>query len=149
MSLVSLVGRVYRDTLLSRYQEYRQVPRRSRRPKKIGVDSALPANFTGCAWDVKARFCTAQDRMNPTQHHNSASLDRGTRVLIYVGENDWMCNWVANERTSLALEWHGSIAFSKEPLRSWIHKGYVAGQTRSVGALTYATISGAGHVAPY
>ncbi|KAI0795207.1 serine carboxypeptidase [Irpex lacteus] len=75
--------------------------------KKIGVDSALPSKFTGCAWDVRARFRSTQDHMN------------------------------------------GRRQFSKEPLKPWDLKGNVAGQTRSMGPLTYATIRGAGHMAPY
>jgi carboxypeptidase C (cathepsin A) len=131
--------------------------------KLIGVDPSLPANVTGCAWDVRERFRMTQDHTNPTQYYIGALLDRGVRVLIYVGENDWMCNWVrssdklcihhsdsgievANERTSLELDWHGQSDFRRESLRSWIHNGRVAGKTRGTGLLVFATISGAGHM---
>jgi carboxypeptidase C (cathepsin A) len=131
--------------------------------KLIGVDPSLPANVTGCAWDVRERFRMTQDHTNPTQYYIGALLDRGVRVLIYVGENDWMCNWVrssdelgihhsdseievANERTSLELDWHGQSEFRREPLRSWTHNGHVAGKTRGTGSLVFATISGAGHM---
>ena len=32
--------------------------------------------------------------MFPTQHYIAALLERGVRVLIYAGANDWVCNWV-------------------------------------------------------
>ncbi|KAI0696431.1 serine carboxypeptidase [Cytidiella melzeri] len=117
--------------------------------KQIGVDPSLSANFTGCSWDLRTRFRITHDHYNPTQYYLGALLDRGVRVLVYVGENDWICNWVANERTSLELEWHGQARFAKEPLRPWTHREHVAGKTRSAGALTFATVIGAGHMAPY
>ncbi|KAI0344400.1 serine carboxypeptidase [Trametopsis cervina] len=117
--------------------------------RQIGVDPVLPAKFSGCAWDVKARFRNSQDHLNPTQHYIGALLDRGIRVLLYIGENDWMCNWVANERMSLDLEWHGQADFTNSSLRPWTYEDHVAGLTRNASLLTYATIKGAGHMAPY
>ena len=43
---------------------------------------------------VAEAFISAQDSVFPAQHYISALLDRGVRVLIYVGVNDWGCNWV-------------------------------------------------------
>ena len=35
------------------------------------------------------------DRAFPAQLYIAALLERGVRVLIYVGANDWICNWVS------------------------------------------------------
>ena len=40
------------------------------------------------------RFNMAGDMFFPTELYIGALLERGVRVLIYVGENDWICNWV-------------------------------------------------------
>lgn len=62
--------------------------------KAIGVDPSLVANFTSCNSDVNSRFHLSLDQMFPTELYIGALLERGVRVLIYVGENDWICNWV-------------------------------------------------------
>lgn len=31
----------------------------------------------------------------PTQFYIAALLERGVRTLLYVGANDWICNWVS------------------------------------------------------
>lgn len=47
---------------------------------------------------------------------------------------------------TLQLEWTGQDAFTAEPLRDWKVGDHVAGKVRSAGALTFATIDGAGHM---
>lgn len=66
--------------------------------------------------------------------------------LFTIDLNEAYIFQVANEKTSLELDWHGRHQFSKEPLKPWDLKGNVAGRTRSTGPLTYATIRGAGHM---
>ncbi|KAH9934969.1 serine carboxypeptidase [Fomitopsis serialis] len=117
--------------------------------KQIGVDAFVGTNFSICNDEVHAAFDLANDRMFPTQFYISALLERGVRALIYVGVNDWACNWVGNNRMLLDLEWSGQEAFVKEPLKEWTVNGIAAGLTRSAGPLTFATIYDAGHMAPY
>ncbi|KIP08636.1 hypothetical protein PHLGIDRAFT_126931 [Phlebiopsis gigantea 11061_1 CR5-6] len=116
--------------------------------KTIGVDASR-GNFSMCNMEVNARFEAKLDHIFPTQLYISALLERGVRVLIYVGANDWACNWVGNERMTLALEWTGQDEFAAQPLREWKVGGQKAGLTRSAGPLTFVTIDGAGHMAPY
>lgn len=73
-------------------------------------------------------------------------LERNVRTLIYVGEYDWICNWVGNEAFTLAMEWSGQKDFVAEELGSWSVKNKTAGKLRSTGPLTFATIKGAGHM---
>ncbi|TFY57968.1 hypothetical protein EVJ58_g6707 [Rhodofomes roseus] len=60
----------------------------------LGVDPAVGANFSSCDDDVADAFDASQDFLFPTELYLSALLERGVRVLIYVGANDWICNWV-------------------------------------------------------
>jgi len=115
----------------------------------IGVDPSLTTNFSTCNDKVGAAFTAADDPFFPTQFYIAALLERGVRTLIYVGANDWICNWVGNERMTLALEWTGQASFVAQPLTEWEVDGKVAGMTRSAGPFTFATIDGAGHMAPY
>ena len=92
-----------------------------------------------------ADFRSAQDTLHPTKGYVAALLERGIKVLIYVGSYDWICNWVGNERLSLALEWTGKDAFGAAPLRDFEVDGSIAGRARSFGAFTALTVDGAGH----
>lgn len=115
----------------------------------IGVDAAVTGNFSSCSNSVGRDFNVNGDPMFPTQLYLAALLERGVRTLIYVGANDWICNWVGNERMTLGMEWTGQAAFGEKTLEEWTVDGHAAGLTRSHGPLTFATIYNAGHMAPY
>ncbi|KAL1739185.1 Alpha/Beta hydrolase protein, partial [Schizophyllum fasciatum] len=119
---------------------------------ELGVDSAVPANFSSVNMDVNRAFDLAQDGLRAsTVDYVAALLERGVRVLIYVGDYDWICNWIGNERFTLALEWTGQADFANHELRDWYVDGTPAGRTRSTsdGILTFATVHAAGHMVPY
>lgn len=61
--------------------------------KTIGVDPKL-GKFSGCDYDVISRFHDSLDWIFPAHEYIAALLERGIRTLIYVGANDWICNWV-------------------------------------------------------
>jgi carboxypeptidase C (cathepsin A) len=113
---------------------------------KLGVDRAVPPIFSSCNNVISAAFHAADDSLHSSTAHVAGLLERGVRVLIYVGTYDWICNWVGNERWTLALEWSGQDAFAAEPLREWVVDGTVAGRTRSAGPFTFATVDAAGHM---
>ncbi|KAF8178575.1 Alpha/Beta hydrolase protein [Mycena galopus ATCC 62051] len=86
-----------------------------------------------------------------TQHYVAALLERGIRVLIYVGTYDWICNWVGNEHWTLAMEWSGQSEFLQQELKLWgMNEGKShIGLTQSTKGLTFGTVEGAGHMVPY
>jgi carboxypeptidase C (cathepsin A) len=75
-----------------------------------------------------------------------AWTELSSRALIYVGTYDFVCNWVGVEQWTLNMDWTGQEGFIKERLHPWTMNGHTAGQTRSYGGLTYATVDGAGHL---
>ena len=132
----------------------------------LGVDPRH-ANFSHSNGEIFKQFETGGDFWNfRAEHYLEALLERGVRVLIYVGENDWVCNWVrphshfgttsnilltlrhqvGNNRMTLDLEWTLQAKFRSQPLREWFVQGELAGKTRHFGDLTFATILGAGHL---
>ncbi|KAH9896619.1 serine carboxypeptidase [Cubamyces lactineus] len=116
----------------------------------LGVDPPKRGNFTFGSRKVAQDFDTSIDWFSfPAQYHLAALLERGIRALVYVGDLDYICNWIGNERMTLELEWTKQEEYKSQPLRSWVVDGNVAGKTRSGGGLTFATIAGAGHLAPY
>ncbi|KAI0769995.1 serine carboxypeptidase [Fomes fomentarius] len=125
---------------------------------QLGVDiAALGPNgtFNNQSPTVNAAFRAHLDHYGfPAQYYIAALLERGIRVLVYVGATDYICNWIGNERMTLGLEWSKQDEFRRQPLRAWIvdssdGQATIAGLTRSGGGLTFATIAGAGHMAPY
>ncbi|KAH9842383.1 peptidase S10 serine carboxypeptidase [Rhodofomes roseus] len=114
----------------------------------LGVSS--PNNFTACSSAVGTGFRAHLDKWAvPSQHYVSSLLARGIRILIYAGTYDWQCNWVANRMWVDKLEWDGADAWAAETWRSWGVDGSVAGETKTVGPLTFATVFGAGHMVPH
>lgn len=46
--------------------------------------------------DVFNRFGAVLDNMFPTVIYIEQLLERGVKVLVYVGDVDWICNWVSS-----------------------------------------------------
>lgn len=95
---------------------------------------------------MSAAFSANRDELQSSHLHVAALLERGVQVLIYIGTYDWICNWVGNERWTLALEWSGQKDFVSQDLKVWEVDGKRAGRTRSARGLTFATVEGAGHM---
>jgi carboxypeptidase C (cathepsin A) len=111
----------------------------------LGVDD-VSAPFALCSWPVNAAFHAAGDFFAPTYLWVAGLLERGVRTLIYVGENDWTCNWVGNARWVRALEWSGADGFAAVPEGTWSLDGEEQGRAQTYGPLSFVTIRGAGHL---
>ncbi|KZT24363.1 alpha/beta-hydrolase [Neolentinus lepideus HHB14362 ss-1] len=94
-------------------------------------------------------FIASGDMLRTSYDHVAALLERGVQVLIYTGTYDWICNWVGNERWVMALEWSGKEELAEAEMRGWNVDGKEVGKTRSARTLSWVTIYGAGHMAPY
>ncbi|KAI0771520.1 peptidase S10 serine carboxypeptidase [Trametes elegans] len=115
----------------------------------IGAEES-PFNFTSCSSDVGRRFGSHLDKYAvPAKYHVAGLLERGVRVLIYAGTYDWQCNWVANKLWLDKLEWTGASRYNAADFRDWVVDGHKAGETKSAGPLTFATVRGAGHMVPH
>ncbi|KZV77257.1 serine carboxypeptidase [Peniophora sp. CONT] len=116
----------------------------------LGVDDAVPPPYQGHSEKVNYAFVVeGTDLQRTTTAYVAALLERGVRVLIYVGKNDWVCNYLGNSKWISLLDWTGGDAFNQAETRNWEVGGKVAGETRSSGLLTWVTIDDAGHLVPY
>ncbi|KAL8283173.1 hypothetical protein RQP46_005951 [Phenoliferia psychrophenolica] len=117
--------------------------------QKLGVHESI-GPFQSCSNKVGSAFAYAHDSLAPTFYHLTSLLENGIRVLIYVGEYDWICNFIGNYHMVEALEWSGQAGFVSGDLRNWsvLKGGEAAGVTKSFGDLTFATIHKAGHMVP-
>lgn len=96
-------------------------------------------------WAVNADFSASGDVHRSSTYHIEALLEHGVRVLIYAGTYDLACNFVGNDRMTRGLKWYGQQEFSAQPLADWFVDGRPAGEQRSFGGLTFATLRDAGH----
>ncbi|KAG8928674.1 hypothetical protein FRC02_006619 [Tulasnella sp. 418] len=117
--------------------------------KELGVDPSV-TGFSAVSWSINSLFAQNLDEEHPTEYHVAGLLERGTRVLIYAGTYDWICNWIGNKAWTEQLDWTGKEAFNAESLRDWSIGGTSerAGLTRSANGLTFLTVDGAGHMVP-
>lgn len=114
--------------------------------ESLGVDDAVPQNFSTVGWAVNRAFEVSGDEFQSSHDYIAALLDRGVRVLVYVGNYDAIANWVGNERWTLDMDWTGKIEYGSQTLREWIVGGKAAGLTRSAKGLTFATVFESGHM---
>ena len=82
----------------------------------------------------------------PTKLYVAELLERGVRVLIYVGTYDSVCGWTANRLWVEKLEWSGLSEFLAQPWSTWRVDGREVGDVKSTGLLSLASVWGAGHM---
>ena len=59
------------------------------------------------------------DWMHDFQNKIPVLLEAGIPVLVYAGDQGFICNWLGNKAWTLALEWSGKDAFNKAEDRLW------------------------------
>ena len=76
-------------------------------------------------------------------------LEGGLRVMIYAGENDFICNWLGNHRWVKAMEWSGRARFNAAMPQPFVVDGTTAGDvTELEGSLSFVKVSESGHMVP-
>ena len=75
-------------------------------------------------------------------------LGAGVRVMVLVGELDFICNWEGNQRMLDRLMWSGEGAWAGAKPRNWTFGGASQGRVRQARGLTFATVAKSGHMVP-
>lgn len=76
-------------------------------------------------------------------------LESGHRIIVYAGEDDYICNWYGNHAWPEALEWSGASAYHSAPNSTWSVAGSAAGEGKTANGLTFLKVYKAGHMVPY
>ncbi|EER14823.1 hypothetical protein Pmar_PMAR009418 [Perkinsus marinus ATCC 50983] len=76
--------------------------------KKLGVDK----KFKDCSLYV-GKF--SMDRLAPFDTLLPDLLDAEIKVLLYAGDQDYICNWIGYEHVADAMDWPGRDAFLEAP----------------------------------
>lgn len=114
----------------------------------LGVETTT---FESCSDSVMNSFVYSGDGSKPFHFDIVKLLDTyQVPVLIYVGDKDFVCNWIGQNMWLDALDWSGSAAYLDSNLTSWsLGQAGAAGESKNANGLTYVRIYGAGHMAPY
>merc|ERR1712129_404567 len=83
-------------------------------------------------------------------------LAAGIDVLIYAGDQDFICNWLGNEKWTLALPWEHKAEFNAAGKKPFVLTGKEAGakagkevgELRSVANFHFLRVYQAGHMVP-
>ena len=75
-------------------------------------------------------------------------LEAGVRVLVYSGQEGFICNWFGGRAWVDNMEWSGSAAYKSQSWSDWSVSTEVAGTFKEQGPLQFLGVSGAGHMVP-
>ena len=76
-------------------------------------------------------------------------LEDGLRVLVYVGDQDFICNWIGNKHWVLDLDWSGKEGMNKAKDATYVdNKGDDIGLLRQFKGLSFLQFYKAGHMVP-
>ncbi|SGZ24162.1 BQ5605_C023g09710 [Microbotryum silenes-dioicae] len=133
------------------YKEASWLPIYLNRPDiraKLGVH-AKAKPFEECSDSVHTAFLLSGDWVVNTPAVLSDLLESGIKSLLYVGDNDFICNYLGVRNWTTAMKWSGQDQYSKAPFHEFrMPNGTVVGLTKSSGPLTYLEVEGAGHMVP-
>ncbi|OBA21914.1 hypothetical protein METBIDRAFT_10831 [Metschnikowia bicuspidata var. bicuspidata NRRL YB-4993] len=114
--------------------------------QKLGVEVD---SFKGCNNDILNNFLHTGDVLRPSQLSVIEILEAGLPVLLYAGDQDFICNWLGNRAWSNELPWSGHDQFRSLPVREWTVGNKTAGEAKNYENLTFLRIFDAGHMVPY
>lgn len=73
----------------------------------------------------------------------------GTKVLIWTGDADYVCNWMGTMRVAEACDWPGREVFADKEMGAYTVNGEEKASFKTEENLTYMTVYGAGHQMPW
>jgi len=112
----------------------------------VQAQLGVSKKWESCNMDVNRMF--EGDWMKDYQTQIPDMLGAGIRVLIYAGDQDFICNWLGNKAWTLALEWSGSAAFNAATDNGWNVNSQEAGRIRSADNFTFLQVYKGGHMVP-
>jgi cathepsin A (carboxypeptidase C) len=88
------------------------------------------------------------DWMHNYQTQIPEQLADGIRVLIYAGDQDYICNWIGNKAWTVAMEWAYKAEFNAAADAPWTVDAKEAGKLRSSNGFSFLQVYDAGHMVP-
>ncbi|KAG9086035.1 Cell death protease [Ceratobasidium sp. 370] len=103
--------------------------------------------WTECSGTVAQSFST---RVSPASVTLLPGLlERGIKVMLFNGDQDFICNYMGAERLISKLSWSGGVGMGNATTLGWTVNGTQAGWWQQSRNLTYVKVAGASHMVPY
>ncbi|EQC37389.1 hypothetical protein SDRG_04993 [Saprolegnia diclina VS20] len=112
----------------------------------LGLNGGV--SWAPCNQDVFELHMDA-DWYEESEYRVAELLEAGVRVLVYAGDYDLVCNWMAQDKWTRDMVWTHQAHFAAQPLALWSYDGDVVGERRSFGGLTMLRVYNAGHMVPF
>jgi len=113
--------------------------------KTLGVQGR---KWADCNRVVALEFELAGDWMKDFQQMIPDQLNSGIKVLIYAGDQDFICNWLGNQAWTQALPWPHQGEFNSTKPVDWNVDGKKAGELQSSNGFSFLRVLDAGHMVP-
>jgi len=106
--------------------------------------------WSDCNHLVAIAFELGGDWMQPYQQMIPDQLESGIRVLIYAGDQDYICNWLGNQAWTQALPWSHQGDFNTTSATNWTGTSGTApmGTIQQSNGFTFLRVFDAGHMVP-
>ncbi|KAJ6526334.1 serine carboxypeptidase [Mycena capillaripes] len=98
--------------------------------------------------DVYDNFAAAGDWMRSSLPVLESVINSGVRVTIYVGDADYIVNFMGVEAMIASMNTTFSAQFNQQVFAPYKVNGLLAGQFKTAGTFSYVRIYGAGHEVP-
>eukprot|EP00124_Ichthyophonus_hoferi_P000088 Ihof_evm8s3 gene=Ihof_evmTU8s3 len=110
--------------------------------KALGV--SMDIEWTECSMDIIKHFTV--DFLQSFEDDVKLLLRKGKQVLIYAGEDDFICNYLGNKAWVSRMDWPYKSEWNQKPDARWLVNGEEHGLVRSYGNLTFLQVYDAGHM---
>ncbi|GAX23091.1 cathepsin A [Fistulifera solaris] len=110
--------------------------------KALHVDEKHSHTWESCNFGINMKFHT--DWMKDFSGYVAELLNAGYPALIYVGDVDFICNYIGNEKWTYELEWIGKKGFQGAD----VHEYFDVGKARTSDGFTFLQVYDAGHMVP-
>ena len=107
-------------------------------------------SWSDCNRAVALPFELGGDWMHSYMNQIPDQLNAGIRVLLYAGDQDFICNWIGNDAWIKAMPWPHQAAYNAATLRNvtLAETGEPYGTLRSSNGLSFLQVFEAGHMVP-
>ncbi|KAH8834509.1 Alpha/Beta hydrolase protein [Flagelloscypha sp. PMI_526] len=107
---------------------------------------AHPGSWVECKGGVHTNF---RDTLFDSSIKILPSVAERIPVLIFAGDQDYICNYIGLESMIANMEWAGEKGLGKVETKNWIVDDQPAGTWVEARNLTYAKMFNASHMAPF
>lgn len=114
--------------------------------KDVQADLGVSRTWVECTRLVEL-FLLA-DWVHEFQDAVSKVLESKRRVLVYSGDQDFICNYLGGLEWANTTKWASQSEFQAAPFKDWLVGGVKSGRVKAYGDLTFLSVDGAGHMVP-